>query len=123
MMTSIREQVRTERLKKAEEAVKRARETGDEKYISEKEEKLQQALHDTTHLIRYVGETAMTTGSETPVLSDLLLVLAKEVETAMQEAGAEPGVDYTFVDLFKLAVPLAVGEMQKKTVSYRVGHF
>lgn len=58
--------------------------------------------HNRTHLIRYVGETNITG------LEDLLLIMAKNVEAAMREAGAEPGKDYTYRDLFTMGLPFAV---------------
>lgn len=64
------------------------------------------AEHNKTHLIRYVSSADVT------ALEDLLLVMAKNVEAAMTEAGAEPGKDYTYRDLFTMALPFAL-EMWK----------
>jgi len=41
-------------------------------------------------------------------LEDLLLVMAKNVECSLMEAGAKPGKDYTLLDLYKLAQPFAL---------------
>ena len=60
------------------------------------------ADHNRTHLIHYVG------GNDTTSLEDLLLVVAKNIEEAMLTAGAEPGKDYTYRDLFTLSLPFAV---------------
>jgi hypothetical protein len=46
--------------------------------------------HNESHLIRFVGQT------EPEALEDLLLIMAKNVESAMITAGAEPGKDYTY---------------------------
>ena len=40
-------------------------------------------------------------------LSDLMLVMAKNMEYALQEAGAEKDKDYKILDLFYLAKPFA----------------
>jgi hypothetical protein len=58
--------------------------------------------HNESHLIRFVGQT------EPEALEDLLLIMAKNVESAMITAGAEPGKDYTYQDLFTLAMPLVL---------------
>jgi hypothetical protein len=58
--------------------------------------------HNESHLIRFVGKT------EPEALEDLLLIMAKNVESAMVTAGAEPGKDYTYRDLFTLAMPLVL---------------
>jgi len=43
-------------------------------------------------------------------LCDYLSILASDIEDAMLQSGAEPGKDYTILDLFKLAVNLAAPE-------------
>jgi len=43
-------------------------------------------------------------------LCDYLSVLASDIEDAMLQSGAEPGKDYTILDLFKLAVELTAPE-------------
>lgn len=37
-------------------------------------------------------------------LTDHLLIMAKDIEDALLQAGATPGKDYTYVKLFELAV-------------------
>lgn len=39
-------------------------------------------------------------------LTDYLLIIARDVEDSMMSAGAEPGKDYTYLDIFKMAVEL-----------------
>lgn len=46
-------------------------------------------------------------------LEDLLLVMAKNVEDSMLQAGAKPGDDYTILDLYKLAQPFALDVFKK----------
>lgn len=41
-------------------------------------------------------------------LQDFLWAMARNVEQAMLQAGAVPGVDYTRLDLFQLAQPFAL---------------
>jgi hypothetical protein len=43
-------------------------------------------------------------------LTDHWLVCANNLENAMLQAGAIPGVDYTIVDLFKLTAPIVTGQ-------------
>lgn len=47
------------------------------------------------------------TSSDAP-LDDLLLAIATNIEDALLSAGAKPGTDYTYLDLFKLANPYAL---------------
>ena len=58
--------------------------------------------HNETHLIRFFSST------EPEALEDLLLIMAKNVEEAMLMAGAKPGEDYTYRDLFTLATPFVL---------------
>ncbi len=51
--------------------------------------------------------------TDTSALEDLLLVMAKNVESAFLEAGATPGEDYSFRDLFTMGLPFAL-EIWKK---------
>jgi len=37
-------------------------------------------------------------------LTDYLLIMAKDIEDALLHAGATPGKDYTYMQLFELAV-------------------
>lgn len=39
-------------------------------------------------------------------LTDYLLIIARDIEDSMMHAGAEPGKDYTYLDIFKMAVEL-----------------
>ncbi|MFI3157892.1 MAG: hypothetical protein QX199_17230 [Methylococcaceae bacterium] len=48
------------------------------------------------------------TGSQTDTLDDLLLCIAATIEDFLLEAGAEPGKDYSRLDLYKLAQPFAL---------------
>jgi hypothetical protein len=57
--------------------------------------------HNETHLIPNKGIINPTT------LPDLMLVMAKNMEYALKEAGAEKGKDYKILDLFNLAKPFA----------------
>lgn len=41
-------------------------------------------------------------------LTDLLMVVAKNVENSLIQSGAEPGKDYNVLDLYKLAQPFAL---------------
>ena len=63
--------------------------------------------HNRTHLIKFITHT------DTMVMDDLLLTMAKNVEAALKEGGAEPGKDYTYQDLFTMALPFAL-EVWKK---------
>jgi hypothetical protein len=40
-------------------------------------------------------------------LTDHLSFLARDIEDAMLQCGGVPGIDYTFMDIFKLASQLA----------------
>ena len=60
--------------------------------------KEQITLHNEQYLIPYKGEINPTT------LSDLMLVMAKNMEYSLQEAGATKE-DYTILDLYNLAKP------------------
>ncbi len=54
-------------------------------------------------------------------LEDLLLAMAKNIESSMIQAGATPGKDYTVLDLYKLAQPFALEVFQKKeNITYAV---
>jgi len=46
-------------------------------------------------------------------LEDLLLTMAKNVESSMIQAGATPGKDYTVLDLYKLVQPFALEVFKK----------
>jgi hypothetical protein len=55
-----------------------------------------------------VGLIRNLTLTDHSTLEDLLLVMAKNVEDSLLEAGAKPGKDYTLLDLYKLAQPFAL---------------
>jgi len=46
-------------------------------------------------------------------LTDLLMILAQNVEKSLIQSGAEPGKDYNILDLYKLAQPFALDLFQK----------
>ena len=47
-------------------------------------------------------------------LGDYLLILATDVEDSMIEAGAEPGKDYTYLDIFKMATTIYAAQIAAK---------
>jgi hypothetical protein len=77
--------------------------------LSKQEAKEYLAMYESGHLCRHIGRTEMgITQCESRPLSELLAVLAKNIEQAMLLVGATPGKDYTFRDLFELATPYAL---------------
>ena len=46
--------------------------------------------------------------TDTSTLEDLVMQMAKTFEDSLFQAGANPGVDYTYMDLYKLAQPFAL---------------
>lgn len=52
---------------------------------------------------------------DTSTFDDLLYCCAITVEDSMLQGGARPGVDYQLLDLFQLAMPLAVAMMNDAT--------
>jgi hypothetical protein len=46
-------------------------------------------------------------------LSDYWWLLARVTEDSLLASGAIPGVDYTYIDLYKLSQPLLMEEMKK----------
>ena len=58
-------------------------------------------------------------------LSDLLLIMAKNVEAAYLSAGAIPGKDYTMRDLFTMGLPFAlkVWEDSNGDIGYTTDNF
>lgn len=58
----------------------------------------------TERLINEFNEYALDT------LTDYLSILARDIEDALIQCGAEPGKDYGYLDLFKLAVACRNGE-------------
>jgi hypothetical protein len=55
-------------------------------------------------------------------LSDLLLVMAKNIEESMIKGGAKPGTDYSMIDLYQLAQPFALEVFKNNinTISYAI---
>jgi hypothetical protein len=49
-------------------------------------------------------------------LDDFLFTVAESVEEAFLRAGAQPGKDYNYRDLFTLAAPFAVEQWKKDTL-------
>jgi len=47
-------------------------------------------------------------------LSDEFLAIAHNIEMALQETGAQPEKDYTYLDLFKLAQPFVLELFKEK---------
>jgi hypothetical protein len=70
--------------------------------------KEQIVLHNEQYLIPYKGKLEIST------LEDLLLTMAKNMEYALQEAGAVKEKDYKILDLFELAKPFALEIFSKK---------
>lgn len=46
-------------------------------------------------------------------LTDMLMIAARNVEDALIQSGAEPGKDYSILDVYKLAQPFALELFQK----------
>ena len=46
-------------------------------------------------------------------LDDFLFTVADSIEEAFRRAGAQPGKDYSYSDLFKLAAPFALEQWKK----------
>ena len=59
-------------------------------------------LHNEQYIIPYKGKLEINT------LEDLMLTMAKNMEYALQEAGAKKEKDYKILDLFELAKPFAL---------------
>jgi len=55
-------------------------------------------------------------------LSDLLLVMAKNIEESLIKGGAKPGIDYAMIDLYQLAQPFALEVFKNNinTISYAI---
>ncbi len=51
----------------------------------------------------------------TDELSDYLLLVAMQIEDTFLTAGATPKVDYTYLDLIKLAQPFALEKMKAES--------
>lgn len=68
-------------------------------------------------LIRHVNQTDPT------ALPDLLLLMAKNVESAFLEAGAVPEKDYTFRDLFTMGLPFALEVWKQEKTEFFTSNF
>lgn len=53
-------------------------------------------------LIKKCNDSSLTFGEKD--LTDYLRVIAINIEDSMIEAGAVPGKDYTFIDIYKMAM-------------------
>ncbi|MDT3735160.1 MAG: hypothetical protein ROZ00_02930 [Denitratisoma sp.] len=62
----------------------------------------------TTQLIRAYETIDQTT------LEDFYMAVAKSIEKSLIQAGATPGTDYTFLDLYKLAQPFVLETFKKE---------
>ncbi|WP_163560826.1 hypothetical protein [Halomonas sp. NO4] len=66
-------------------------------------------------LIRDIRHTDATT------LEDLLLIMAKNMERSLIEAGATPGEDYSMRDLYTWATPFALEVFKKNdSITYAI---
>lgn len=54
------------------------------------------------------------------VLEDLMLIMARNMESAFILAGAEAGKDYTVKDLFELAQPFALHVFKKSDTEFTI---
>lgn len=54
---------------------------------------------------------------DTTKLADNWMEVARVIEQSMIQSGAVPGVDYTYLDLYKLAQPLVVEQVKDGIVS------
>jgi len=60
------------------------------------------------------------TSTDNTDLQDLIMILAKNIEESMIQAGAQPEKDYSILDLYKLAQPFALEVFKNKGVNYTV---
>jgi len=49
--------------------------------------------------------------------ADVFLMTAGLIEESMMQGGAEPGKDYTVLDLFKLAQPFVLSRYEKRELT------
>ncbi|ACH85054.1 MULTISPECIES: hypothetical protein [Acidithiobacillus] len=69
----------------------------------------------TTQLLRQVDKADPST------LEDLLLIMAKNMEHSLIEAGATPGKDYSIHDLYTWSTPFALEVFKKSdAITYAV---
>ena len=52
-------------------------------------------------------------------LSDFYIMMARNIEDALIFSGAEPGKDYTILDLFKLAQPFVLHRFHSGEIEFR----
>lgn len=56
-------------------------------------------------------------------LDDMIYIAALNIEDGMLTGGAEPGKDYKLIDLYQMAIPLAITMYSKRTdVVYTTGY-
>lgn len=55
--------------------------------------------------------------SDQSTLQDCWLVTASEIEQSLIEAGATPGEDYGYLDLYKLAMPVVVERVKNDQIT------
>lgn len=56
-------------------------------------------------------------------LDDMIYIAALNIEDGMLTGGAEPGKDYKLIDLYQMAIPLAITMYSKRTdVGYTTGY-
>lgn len=53
-------------------------------------------------------------------MSDLLMVMARNVEDSLIQSGAKAGKDYTYLDLYKLASPYALAVFNKGKTKHTI---
>jgi len=63
--------------------------------------------NDSNRLIREFGQ------ADPKTLEDLWLILARNVEDSLIDSDAQPGKDYTRLDLYKLAQPFVLDMFQR----------
>lgn len=51
-------------------------------------------------------------------LDDIYLIVARNIEHALMNTGAEPGKDYSILDLFQLAQPFVLHYVRKNDSPY-----
>lgn len=49
---------------------------------------------------------------DTRMMGDCWLEVARVIERSMMEAGAIPGTDYTYLDLYTLAQPIVIDQLR-----------
>lgn len=50
---------------------------------------------------------------DTSTLQDGWMEVAREIESSLMNSGAVPGKDYTYLDLYKLAQPIVLQQIEK----------